>query len=137
VGRNRKRTVGPEDERLPFGGFEAGLARVSTVPTWLLVISILVVTPAEEILYRGYAVERLAATTGSYWSAGTISVLEFGTAHIPNWGLGATLSTLILGAILTAFFVWQRDLSANIIAHVVTDLVGIVVLPMLARSRLA
>lgn len=121
--------------RLPFGGFETGLARTSAIPTWLLVITVLVVATAEEILYRGYAVERLAGITGNYWIAGAISVLVFGVAHIPNWGPGAALSTVISGAILTAFFVWQRDLTANIIAHVVTDLMGLVVMPALAQSK--
>jgi uncharacterized protein len=121
--------------RLPLGGFEAGLARISAIPTWLLVITVLVVATAEEILYRGYAVERLAGITGSYWIAGAISVVVFGVAHIPNWGLGAALSTVVSGALLTAFFVWQRDLTANIIAHVVTDLMGLVVMPALAQSK--
>jgi len=120
---------------LPFGGFETGLAKASAIPTWLLVITVLIVATAEEILYRGYAVERLAGITGSYWIAGAISVLVFGAAHIPNWGLGAALTTLISGAILTVFYIWQRDLTANIIAHVVTDFMGLIVMPALAQSK--
>ncbi len=119
--------------RLPFGGFEAGLAKVSVVPTWLLVITILIVASAEEFLYRAYAVERLAGMTGSYWLAGVMAVLVFGAAHIPNWGLGAALTTVISGAILTGVYLWQRDLAANVIAHVVTDVVGLIVMPALAR----
>lgn len=122
--------------RLPFGRFETGLAKASAIPTWLLVITVLIVATAEEILYRGYAVERLAGITGSYWIAGAISVLVFGAAHIPNWGLGAALTTVVSGAILTAFFIWQRDLTANIIAHVVTDLMGLVIMPALTQSKL-
>jgi uncharacterized protein len=121
--------------RLPFGGFETGLAKASAIPTWLLVITVLIVATAEEILYRGYAVERLAGITGSYWIAGAISVLVFGAAHIPNWGLGAAMTTLISGAILTVFYIWQRDLTANIIAHVVTDFMGLIVMPALAQSK--
>jgi membrane protease YdiL (CAAX protease family) len=34
--------------RLPFGGFETGLARTSAIPTWLLVITVLIVATAEE-----------------------------------------------------------------------------------------
>jgi membrane protease YdiL (CAAX protease family) len=123
--------------RLPLEGFETGLARASATPTWLLVVTILVVATAEEVLYRGYAVERLADIVGNYWAAGAISVLAFGIAHIPNWGLGVALSTLASGAVMTAFFIWQRDLMANIVAHVVTDLMGLVVMPSLTAGRIA
>lgn len=122
--------------RLPFGGFDSGFARASSIPTWLLVVTILIVATAEEILYRGYAVERLAGITGNYWIAGAVSVLVFRVAHVPYWGLGAALTTVVSGAILTAFFVWRQDLTANIIAHVVTDLMGLVIMPMRTRSGL-
>jgi membrane protease YdiL (CAAX protease family) len=89
---------------------------------------------AEEILYRGYAVERIATLTGSYWIAGVGSVLIFGVAHVPMWGWGPALSTIVSGGVLTAFFIWRRDLTANVIAHVLTDFVGIVVVPLLTRS---
>jgi membrane protease YdiL (CAAX protease family) len=115
--------------KLPFGGFETGLSKISSIPTWLLIITIVIVATAEEILYRGYAIERMAEITGSYWMSCVISVLVYGIAHIPNWGLGAALSTVVSGTILTAFFIWQQDLTANIIAHVVTDLMGLVVMP--------
>lgn len=121
--------------RLPFGGFESGLAKTAAVPSWLLAITVLIVATAEEILYRGYAVERLAGFTESYWIAGAISVVVFGVAHIPNWGLGAAMSTFLSGAVLTAFYIWQRDLTANIVAHVVTDVMGIIVMPAFAQSK--
>lgn len=121
--------------RLRLGGFERGLATMEPVPTWLLTLTILVVASAEEILYRGYAVERLAGMAGSYWIAGLVSVLAFAVAHLPNWGLGPALTTLVSGGILTAFYIWRQDLAANIVAHVVTDVVGLIVVPALARAR--
>jgi membrane protease YdiL (CAAX protease family) len=121
-------------EQLHLGGFEAGLARSSGLPWWYLVAAVLVGSIAEEVLYRGYAVERLAEITGSYWVAGAISVLVFGLAHVPMWGWGPALTTLVSGAILTLFFIWRRDLAANIIAHFITDLAGIVIVPLLAGA---
>ena len=44
------------------------------------------------------------------------------------------MTTLASGALATAFFVWRRDLLANVVAHVVTDFVGIVV-PLLLAAK--
>ena len=89
----------------------------------------------EELLYRGYAVERIATLRGSYWLGDLISVLVYGLAHVPMWGWGPALTTILSGGILTLFFVWRGDLVANIIAHVVTDLAGIVLASLSLPGR--
>ena len=109
-----------------LGGFEAGLGRLATLPLWTLVLAVLVGGAAEEILYRGYAIERLAAVTGSLWLGATLSVLVFALAHLPLWGRGPALTTLFSGAVFALVYLWRRDLTANIVAHVLTDLQGIV-----------
>jgi uncharacterized protein len=118
-------------EQLHLGGFEEGLARSSALPRWSMAVAVLVGSIAEEVLYRGYAVNRLAEIIGRYSVAGTISVLVFGLAHVPMWGWGPALTTFVSGAILTLFFIWRRDLTANVIAHFVTDFAGIVIVPLL------
>ncbi len=112
--------------------FAEGLAKLAAYPVWFLVLAIVIGGGAEEFLYRGYAVERLAALTGSYWIAGLLSVLVSGLAHVPMWGWSAALTTVVSGALGTAFYVWRRDLLANIIAHVTTDFIGIVLPSLLA-----
>ena len=119
--------------RLAVGGFERGLGRLAGLPVWCLAIAVAVGGTAEELLYRGYAIDRLTVLTGSVWAAAAISLVAFGLAHLPFWGWGPALTTLISGAILTAFFLWRHDLVANIIAHVATDAVGLIVGPALAR----
>lgn len=114
--------------------FTEGLSKLAAYPLWFLVLAIVIGAAAEEFLYRGYAVERLAALTGSYWIAGLLSVLVSGLAHVPMWGWPAALATLVSGALATVFYVWRRDLLANIIAHVTTDFVGIV-LPLLLAGK--
>jgi membrane protease YdiL (CAAX protease family) len=120
---------------LHLGGFEKGITKNAGVPLWYLAIAVLVGTVSEEVLYRGYAVERIAGLTGNYWTAGTISVLIFGLAHVPMWGWGPALTTIVSGTIFTLFFVWRKDLTANIIAHFVTDFVGIVIVPLLTQAQ--
>ncbi len=112
--------------------FEEGLGKARALPSWYLIIAILIGGTVEEFLYRGYAIERLLWITGNVWIAGLISVFAFGLAHVPVWGWGAALTTVLSGSIATAFYLWRKDLLANIIAHIVTDLAGIVLPPFLA-----
>jgi hypothetical protein len=40
--------------------------------------------------------------------------------------------TVVSGALGTAFYVWRRDLLANMIAHVTMDFIGIIIPSLLA-----
>jgi membrane protease YdiL (CAAX protease family) len=112
-----------------LGGFDAGLARLSDLPAWYLALTVIIVAAGEEWLYRGYAVERLAAATGNIWAAGAISLLVFALVHLPLWGLGPSLTTLVSGGLFTALYIWRRDISFLMLAHVATDLYGILAVP--------
>ena len=117
------------------GGFEEGLTKLRELPVWSVVLAIVLGGAAEEILYRGYAVERIGTLTGNLWLAGVISVIVFAAAHIPMWGRRSALATLISGAVLTGFYLWQRDLTACIFAHIVTDFMGILISPPVSPRR--
>ena len=72
----------------------------------------------EEFLYRGYATERLGALTGSRGVGAGLATLGFALAHVPAWGLGFALTAdLPFGIVMTAFYLWRRDLLANMLAH--------------------
>ena len=116
-----------------LGGFDAGVARIAVLPTWLLVLTILIVAPAEEFLYRAYAIERLGPLLGSRPMAGLVAVTLFFLAHVPLWGWGAALTTAASGAILTAVYLMRADVVSLMIAHVATDLFGLVIAPYLTR----
>jgi uncharacterized protein len=102
--------------RLPLGSFGG----------WFLVLDIVIVSAGEEWLYRGYAIERLQALTGRPWLSGMISLAVFAVAHLPLWGPGVALSTLVSGGVLTALYLWRRDVLFLMLAHVATDLYGLV-----------
>ncbi|MEM6839050.1 MAG: hypothetical protein AAF609_19630 [Cyanobacteria bacterium P01_C01_bin.120] len=53
--------------KLGCAGFESGLAKLSPLPRWYLVLAVVIGGVVEEALYRGYATERLSLLTGSYW----------------------------------------------------------------------
>ncbi len=113
--------------------FSAGMANLDGLPLWYLILAIVLVAGGEEWLYRGYAIERLAVVTGNIWPAAMISLIAFAAVHLPMWGVGPSLNALAGGAIFTALYVWRRDVSFLILAHVITDLYGIVIAPPLSQ----
>ncbi|QKG71472.1 CPBP family intramembrane glutamic endopeptidase [Erythrobacter mangrovi] len=85
---------------------------------------------AEEIFFRGFALERIEALTGSKVAAVVITVAAFAGFHFSG-GLAGVLLAFVLGLILTLYYVWKRDLLAAIVAHFLVDFVPNVVLPLL------
>lgn len=118
---------------LDIGSFDTGRNRLMQLPALYLVPAIVVVAGGEEWLYRGYAIERIEAITGKAWIAGLISLTLFVLAHLPLWGPGPALTTLVSGGILTILYIWKRDIVMLIVAHVATDLYGLMV-PLLVVS---
>lgn len=106
--------------------FESGVAKLVGLPQWFLVLAAVTAGVAEETLYRGYAIERLSSLTGSYWWGGLISLVVFTLAHVPGWGWGPIPIFFISSVLGTLFYIWKRDLLACIIAHAVTDIVGLI-----------
>ena len=109
--------------------FEQGLARVLALPLWLRVGAVATGGVVEEVLYRGYAITRLEALTGSGVFAAAVSVLIFALAHWPLCGPGPVVTFVLSGGFLAAWFLWRRDLLANIVAHIVVDSFGLVLAP--------
>lgn len=119
--------------RLKLEGFGAGLARLAHLPPAVLIFAALVAGWAEETLFRGYAFTRLAELMGSEILAGLITVAVFALVHLRLWGWGAVATFAVNGAVLTAFFAWRHDLLANITAHALTDIVGLLDAAVKAR----
>ena len=108
----------PLQRALGTEGLEAGMDQLAAMPAWFRVVVGLTAGMIEEIFYRGYAIERLATITGRAWLGGLISAVIFGLAHVPTWGLGFALAAdMPFGLLATAFYLWRRDLLANILAH--------------------
>jgi membrane protease YdiL (CAAX protease family) len=86
---------------------------------------------AEEIFYRGFAIERLQSLTGSKLLAALVPLTIFAVSHYRQ-GLGGIVAVFVLGGILTAFYMRFRDLLANITAHFLGDFVLNVMLPLVS-----
>lgn len=122
-------------QQLKLPGFEGGLSKLSVLPIWYVAIAVITGGIAEEILYRGYATERLSELTGSYWTGSVLALIAFGLAHVPMWGWGAALTTVISGTLLTIFYLWLGDLLPCIIAHIITDSVGLMIFPAVKTQK--
>ncbi len=85
----------------------------------------------EETLFRGYAVERLIRLTGRRWLAGLVSVVAFTLAHWSYWGAAQLFPIAIIATLVTALYLWRRNLVVNIVAHATTDAIGLLLGPLL------
>ena len=77
----------------------------------------------EELFYRGYAIKRLETLGLNRCWAGTIPLLIFGVGHWTG-GWANIVIALVLGAVLTLFYLWRGDLVANMIGHFMVDFIG-------------
>jgi len=89
---------------------------------------------SEEVLYRGYAIERLQSLTGSKWIAVAISLPLFAAFHFRQ-GIAGVVLAFVLGAILTAFYLWKRDLLTNMVGHFLVDFIPNVLLVALGLVK--
>jgi uncharacterized protein len=105
-----------------FTGGEAGKA-MEKLPIWLVSLIVLRAGVVEELCYRGYAIERLHALGLPRGLAAAVPLVIFGVGHWTG-GWANILIALVLGAILALFFLWRRDLVANMIGHWFVDFVG-------------
>src|SRR5712691_2816536 len=103
-----------------------GSAAFEKLPLWLITAIVFRAGVVEELFYRGYAIERLRMIgLGRFWSV-AIPLVIFSLGH---WSGGAAniLIALAAGIILTGFYLWRRDLAANMIGHGLVDFVANVV----------
>ena len=104
-------------------GHGPGSAAFEKLPLWLITAIVFRAGVVEELFYRGYAIERLRLIGLSpFWSV-AIPLVIFSLGH---WSGGAAniLVAFAAGLILTGFYLWRRDLAANMIGHGLVDFVA-------------
>ena len=108
-----------------YTGGSAGEA-FSKLPLWLVTLIVIRAGVVEELFYRGYAIERLEALGLNRYLGAAIPLVVFSVGHWTG-GWANIVIALALGAILSGFYLWRRDLAANMIAHFLVDFIGNVV----------
>jgi len=89
----------------------------------------------EEVLYRGLLIALAIDLLGlSVIPAAVLAVAVFAAAHAYQ-GLSGVLATGLLGAVLAGLYVSTGSLLLPIIVHVLVDLRGLVLVPLVAAAR--
>lgn len=94
-------------------------------PFWWRLISTVRAAVSEEVLFRGYAIERLQTLTGSRVVASLVSCAIFTLDHVPAWGWQHVLIAGTGGIAFTLLYLWRRNLGTNIIAHFIVDAMAV------------
>jgi membrane protease YdiL (CAAX protease family) len=93
-------------------------------PYWFRVVLVLRAAVVEEIVFRGYMIEKVRQLSGSGFLAVAVSVLTFTWAHYAGWGAVQLIPVFGAGTVLAFLYVWRRDLPSNMLAHFLTDGAG-------------
>lgn len=94
-----------------------GIDTIIHLPVPVLIALIFTTAITEEILYRGYPIERLWELTGSMWLAVSFSFIDFVLPHIRFFGVQWLLYHGV-GTILTyVLYMWRRNLWACMLMH--------------------
>ncbi|PFH10237.1 CAAX prenyl protease-like protein [Collimonas sp. PA-H2] len=97
------------------------VSQISNTPFWWRVISVVRAAASEEMLFRGYAIERIQELTKSKMAAAIITCIVFTLAHVGPWGWSHILVAGFGGIAFTLLYLWKRNLCLNVIAHFMVD----------------
>jgi len=122
--------TGPLVQALNLETTTPGIAKLATLPVWFRLLIVITAGVTEEVLFRGYPIERLAAWTGRIGLGALIAYAVFVILHIPFWGLGGTLQIGVWAIVVTVLYVRLRNLWPCILMHVLNDAYAFILLPM-------
>jgi membrane protease YdiL (CAAX protease family) len=104
---------------------KATLGALASRPVPVILLLAATAGIAEEIIFRSILITELEAGTGMKWLAALISLAVFAAAHAGGWGPTQVIFAAVPGLVLTLFFLWKRDLWVCVIAHFLTDALGL------------
>ncbi len=107
-------------------GHGPGSAEFNKIPIWFETLVVIRSGVIEELFFRGYAIERLEAIGCGRVLSAAIPLFMFAATHWTG-GIENVILAFVVGTILTIFYLWRRDLAANMIGHGLSDFVGLVV----------
>lgn len=110
---------------LGLGQNNKTLAALASRPVPIILLIALAAAISEEIIFRSILISHLEAATGRTWIAAALSLAAFAGMHASGWGAGQVLFVAVPGLVLTLFFLWKRNLLICIIAHFLTDALGL------------
>jgi len=109
----------------------SGITVLGTVPIIERVAIVLTAGITEEIIFRGYFIERLSDFSNRLWVGAVISYFAFVIPHVSIWGIGGTIQIGAWALVVTALYVKRRRLSSCILMHILNDGFAFLALPLL------
>lgn len=103
------------------------IARIQAImqtPYWYRVQMVLRAAFTEEILFRGYLIEKVRQIFKSTALAVVVSVAAFTYAHLGGWGPVQLIAVSGGGLVFALLYVWKKDLPSNMLAHFLADAAG-------------
>jgi len=97
----------------------------------MLLLMIFTASITEEIMFRGYIIERLNSLTNHLYLAATISYFIFVLYHIPFWGIGGAIQVGIWAIPITILYVHTKNLTSCFIVHILTN--ATILLPLITQ----
>jgi uncharacterized protein len=97
---------------------------IMNTPYWYRILLVLRAAVTEEILFRGYLIEKVRQLSRSTALAVIVSVAAFTYAHLRGWGPVQLIAVAGAGTVLALLYVWRRDLPSNMLAHFLSDAAG-------------
>jgi membrane protease YdiL (CAAX protease family) len=99
-----------------------GFARLLALPLPERVALWISSAVSEEVVFRGFLIERTAEVTGALWAGGVVSSLAFAAAHVTYWGAAYAIIAILPGAVIfTLVYLRTRNLPACMVLHLIVD----------------
>ncbi|WP_049921281.1 CPBP family intramembrane glutamic endopeptidase [Halopiger djelfimassiliensis] len=108
---------------LPVEAGTSGLGELPSLPVALA--SAITTGIVEEVLYRGYAIERLLDYSDSAVVAGGLTLIGFTVVHAVAWPLGNLVQVAAVSALFIAVYIRRRTLVPVAGAHVLVWVVPV------------
>lgn len=119
----------PVHDRLGAEEMQSEMAEFSDTGTFERLFIALTAGVTEELLFRGYALERIESETGSRLVAAVSSTAAFVLAHKSDtWSWGSLVLIAQPAALITAVYLRSRDLLTAITVHALNDAIGLLLL---------
>jgi CAAX protease family protein len=106
-------------------GHGPGSAEFNKIPIWFETLVVIRAGIVEELFFRGYAIERLESIGCGRVLSAAIPLAIFAGTHWTG-GIPNVIIALVLGTVVTLYYLWRRDLVANMIGHGLSNFLGLV-----------
>ncbi len=101
--------------------YSSGVDAIITLPIVVVIGIIFTTAISEEILFKGYPIERLRELTGKLWVGVLVSFALFITPHLLFFGPEWLLYNGIATGLIYVLYVWRRNLYACILLHFLSN----------------